>query len=478
MRSRQRVLSGSGTGAARVLRPTNADPESALASGVPWLVTALLFACTIAAFYPGYLSFDSAYQYWQARTGNFSNQSPPAMTALWSAIDRLWPGSGGMFVGQIALYWLGVGLLAQLLFRTATARSAAVILVGLVSPALPIVVHLWTDAALISALAGATALTLLGGRKRGRLALLLALPLLVYAGQVRHNAIAAVLPLFALWAGAWRRTADRPQSAVGWRFALATTIALLVLTVATERILDRMLVRERVPMATLVMLWDLAGISVGAQQNLIPPFAPHSGRITVPELRERYSPYTNVTLHVGPTGLLRDRGYSDLERADIRRRWLAAIAAHPEEYLDHRLAIAARLFGRYPDERPATFAYLREAVSYRDNPPIALNSSRLNRLASDLYATTLRWWISAPVAYVGLALACVILAWQRRDTDLGRFCLALASSGLFYVAPLVLIAPSADLRYCGWLFLSALFGCAALLAAVTGRGDAPAEPGR
>ena len=47
------------------------------------------FAASVLIFYPGFLSFDSAYQFWQARTGHFSNQSPVVMTALMAAIGLL-----------------------------------------------------------------------------------------------------------------------------------------------------------------------------------------------------------------------------------------------------------------------------------------------------------------------------------------------------------------------------------------------------
>ena len=73
-----------------------AKGRATLATVLPWLATGLLFYLTIATFYPGYLSLDSAYQYWQARKGTFSNQSPPTMTMAWSAVSAVWPGSGGL----------------------------------------------------------------------------------------------------------------------------------------------------------------------------------------------------------------------------------------------------------------------------------------------------------------------------------------------------------------------------------------------
>ena len=104
-------------------------------------------------------------------------------------------------------------------------------------------------------------------------------------------------------------------------------------------------------------------------------------------------------------------------------------------------------------------------MQYRDNPAVAQNDSSLHRMALAWYARTVGWWISAPAPYVLLAIACALLAWRRRG-DLRADCaLAMATSGLLYVAPLPLVAPSAELRYSGWLFAAATMSLIALVAA-------------
>jgi hypothetical protein len=424
-----------------------------------------LFLLSIAAFYPGYLSFDSAHEYWQARKGTYSDPSAPAMMIVWSGVNAVWPGSGGLFALHAALYWFGVGLFAQLCFHGTVARTAALLVIGLVSPALPIIGHLWTDAALIAVLSTASALLLLALLKGLRRALWLALPLLIYGGLVRHNAIPALIPLLLLWAYC-HATIYRVGGAPLGRHVIVIALVLLALTIGTGRLLERFVVEEGewYDAATLVMLWDLAGISVETGEVLLPAYVPLSGRITPAELAQKYSPLSNVPLHQAPNAL-RDYGYTSVERRDIRRRWLAAIAAHPAAYVQHRLAVATRLFGRYGNDRPPTHAYVRTVVAYADNPPIQPNESRLNALVMGMYQIAASTWISAPLTYALVALAALFPAWRRRHSPMGRVSLALSASGLAYVAPFFFIVPAAELRYSGWLFLSSLFGAAACIAA-------------
>ena len=51
-----------------------------------WLLVSLGFCMSLALLYPGHYSFDSGYQYWQARTGEISNVTPVAMIGLWSVL--------------------------------------------------------------------------------------------------------------------------------------------------------------------------------------------------------------------------------------------------------------------------------------------------------------------------------------------------------------------------------------------------------
>ena len=44
---------------------------------------AMGLALTLYAWYPGYMTFDAAYQYWQVRHFEFTTHHPPLMALIW-----------------------------------------------------------------------------------------------------------------------------------------------------------------------------------------------------------------------------------------------------------------------------------------------------------------------------------------------------------------------------------------------------------
>lgn len=433
-------------------------------------------ALTLAAFYPGHVSFDSAFQFWQARTGQYANLSPVAMTGLWALVHRAWPGSGGLFTLHVVLYWAGVWLAACTLFDRPLARILAAGLASVATPAHLIVIHLWTDASLIAALGLGTALVARADATGSRRPLAVALPLLVYGGLVRHNALPALLPLAAWWWIVHRRTASPPARSAPSAPA-KTAAAALVAVVAVfgaGRALDRALVVQ--PMSTfgVVQLWDLAAASIATDTMLVPDFARPEG-LTLDHLRPKVSRYANVPLYAPPDALrdgLADPFTPEESRA-LWSAWFDAITGRTSAYLAHRLSVATALFGRYRDDRPSDLAFVPFVISYADNPVIVINGTRLHDWAVAHYKRAVGWWLYAPVVWIVTTVAAAIAGWRRRDDVRGRLALAAAVSGLLYVAPLPLVAPSTELRYCGWLFAGGTLAVLALASLAAGRRTTP-----
>lgn len=430
------------------------------------LFPVVAFALTTAAFYPGHLSFDSAVQFWQARTGQYANLSPVAMTGLWALVHRVWPGSGGVFVLHALFYWAGVWLVACTLFDRPWPRIAAAALASVATPAHLVVVHLWTDAALIAALGFAVALVLRADATRTRRPLIAALPFLLYGGLVRHNALPALVPLVAWWTVAWTKAAPAgpPAQASPMKTAIATAIAIAAVFGA-GRALDRALVVQRMSTFGVVQLWDLTAVSLATGEMLVPDFARPDG-ITLDQLRAKMSRYANVPLYAPPHAL-RD-GLSDpFTPGESRRLWAAwfgAIRDHPGAYAAHRLSVASALFGRYRNDRPSDLAFVPFVIGYADNPTILINDSALHGWAVAHYQRAVGWWLYAPVAWIVVALGAAIAGGRLRDDFRGRCALAAGTSGLLYIAPLPLVAPSTELRYNGWLFAAASVAWLALAA--------------
>jgi hypothetical protein len=435
---------------------------------VPAMVGTLALVASVVLYFPGWLSFDSAFQYWQVRSGHYSNLSPVAMTALWALVHQAWPSTGAMLCLHLVLYWTGVVLLAQEFWTTAASRSFAILVAGLVPPVVVIFGHLWTDASLIATMTFAFALTIAGWRRRRRWPLLMALPVIGYAGAVRHNSLVAIVPLCLLWVHAWRAAAarrpDRPLLPRPW-VALGGAALIVAFAFAGGRVLDRLLVEERVSTWAIGALWDLAAISLDTDTLLLPTPSLTPGT-SLATLRATYTPLTVVPLFSGPGRVRNGLGaelFSPDELALVQQAWIGAITAHPLSYLRHRALVSRHLFGSQKSELEGLF-FVPAVVPYRDNPPPepALSGWR------DPWASWLRhsrgWMVFAPATY--LVLATLALAWglHHRREDAGRIALALAGSGVLLVAPLTLFAPSAEMRYCGWLYASSVLAAGAVAA--------------
>ena len=76
----------------------------------PWLAAAAGLGLVLALFWPGYLSWDSAYQWWQARHGELDPTQPPVVPRTWAVVRALLPDPGGMLLLQLLPLWAGLAL--------------------------------------------------------------------------------------------------------------------------------------------------------------------------------------------------------------------------------------------------------------------------------------------------------------------------------------------------------------------------------
>ena len=421
---------------------------------------------SVVALYPGWLSFDSSYQYWQVRTGEFSNLSPVTMTALWKVVHSLGGPPAAMLVLHLVAYWSGLVLLALAMYRGAPARVAFVAALGFLPPVFVVLGHLWTDASLIAAMTLALGLMVFAGRRRWLL--IVAMPVLLYAGAVRHNSLLAIVPLAWLWIRHWdgaRAGASFGRHGISSGIARRLVAVLLIVAAAfgVGRALEHSLARERVSTWAIGALWDLAGVSLRTGTMLIPDFARTPGT-SLESLRAKYTTYAGVPLFDGPGRVrhgLGDEIFGADEIARLRATWLAAIVDHPGAYLDHRLAVSRRLFGSYRDALEGLF-FVPTAVPYRDNPPTPAALSPLREQLVAAIRQARGWPVFVPALYVALATAVLVVGFRRRNTDSGELACVVAASGLLLVLPLTVFAPSAELRYCGWLFAASAIAVAAL----------------
>ena len=405
------------------------------------------------SFFPGYLSFDSAYQYWMARTSHFDGVSPTLYLLLFSLSESIFKSSYGMFLLNIMIYWTGLLIFSYVLKTAGFKKIFLVTLAGIWLPTFTLLGHIWTDTTLLAALTLASALLGLIVITRKRRYFFSMVILLVVAGSIRHNALLAVLPLFWL---AWRSTFQ----ATNRSHAVLATLVFVFSVVALGQMLDRIFVKTTRAVWPTIALWDLAGISVRVDELLLPEFAYQPG-LTVQELRETnaYTPYSNTPLYTLPHHWVRDglggKPYSRDEQIALASVWANSILAHPSAYLEHRATLALGLFGRHNFELGGGLVYAFHIVSFKDNPPIIANDSSLTKQVEKRIMRLRKSWIFSPLPYILICLGAILISRRFASHPLARASIAIAASALFYVAPLAIIAPSAELRYCGWLFPAA-----------------------
>lgn len=431
------------------------------AAALPWLVATLVAATLFAIFAPGWFTFDTAHQWWMARTGELDSTHPAVMVRLWQASRALLPDPQGFFALQLGLVWGGLAFVVTALPLRTPWGLAVLLGIGLWPAFIALQPQVWKDLWMVGALLWAVGALLReqatpAWHWRG-----LALLMLALATAFRFNALTGVLPL---WAWLARRIARVPtrvapaadggparavsRARVGVGVALLSLPLLLVLAALPDRLGN---VRH-VTVWPIMALWDLAAVSIETGRMAIPAAFLKPGA-TVEDLAKDFNPTVNVPSFA--TSTIRFHYEMDVpadDLATLREAWLTLPLREPQAWARHRLRLSAYLFGLRNAELADTQVLMPDLVPFQDNPPLSMGPSRPREV---LVATWHRWvdgplfmgWLYALLA-VGVLLAA---AWRRRAAPV-----ALSASGLAMVAPLVPLATAADFRYLLWLVVASL----------------------
>jgi hypothetical protein len=451
--------------------------DSVSARLAPWLAALLGWALVLFVFWPGYMSWDSAYQWWQARHDRFDSVHPPLLAMIWQLTDRFVEGPGGMFALQCALLWSALALFAAALPVRPLWRALVVLGIGLWPPLLGLQPHVWKDLWTLAGFAWALALLAQDLRAPHRGWLAGAVLALVFACAFRHNAITGALPLLG-WI-AWRAFSSRPAGARRGIAMLALTAGLAVIVVSVASLPARDgRVRHTEAIWSVVTLWDAAAVSL-AEDRLVYPPELVDPTLTLDDLRGKFADYSNTT--VFETGKLRhsfDGPYTPAQHAALRQLAWALPTEHTAAYAAHRWRLAQLLYGWDRAGLPDGLVLMPGLHAYGDNPPLAVERSALH----DRMLAGLRALVDTPLfagwIYLLLCLAVIGFAWRR---GAGHPPLALAAavaaSSLLYALPLALVSGSAEFRYLAWPVLATLAALVLVAAAAVGTRSAAASSG-
>lgn len=410
----------------------------------------------LALFYPGYVSSDAAEQWLQARTGRYTSAHPVLMAMTWSLTERVLPGPGGLFALHTALFWGALGWLARELFRRPLAQIATVAIIGLWPPVVGTLAHLWKDVPMVAFGLLALALLMYELRHPSRKLLALAVLSLTLACAYRHNALPLAVPLLWHIVARWL-----PGGHVWMRAMLTATLTLAVSVLAT--LPNRLPQVEQRAVWPVIALWDIAAISIERHVLLIPP-SWHLPDLELPDLEQSFQPWSCTTIF--STNKLWISTYnrlSDRQLDELRNAWWRAASGNPAIYARHRLRVAGLLFGldRRTLPPPGHLALSPGWVQIRENPPINAPPSPVRNHATNALMALTVTPLFAGWLYVAALAAAALVTRRRRVHPL--FWPTLLSA-LAYMAPLPLIAPSAEFRYLLWPVIAALLVLALRLA--------------
>ncbi|MGH8174604.1 MAG: hypothetical protein ACREPX_15800 [Rhodanobacteraceae bacterium] len=437
----------------RTSHPANAPNRA----WVPLLVALAGLAFDLAAYWPGQMSFDSAYAWWQARGGATTDITPPIFVRVWRVCDALLTGPGLLFALHLVLFWSGLALLADAL-RFNAKRTVALTLIAAFAP-VPWLLrgHVWTDVGLFSALLFVTGVLAHVHANGKRVRLFVALPALFYAAAVRHNAMPALLPL-VVWM-IWLAAPSHPRAPRVARTFLATVVMCAVL-VATAALINSRVAR-RVPLWPATAEWDLAAISIATNEMLLPDFMIGPG-LDIPELTGAFREWSITPMLQNTQHGMRDPFMDDFtpeQLAALRSAWFGAIRAHPGAWLAHHIRQARALLGVHDPAWPRELIYVDDEIQYRDNPKIARNDSGLHKALMRGAAKLSTTPLLAGWPYLLIGFLAAPAAWRRRTELSGLCAIVLLASAWLYVAPLIVLVP-AELRYLGWPCLASVLAAA------------------
>lgn len=424
----------------------------------PWLTALAGVAATLWLFYPGYMSWDSAYQWWQARHASYDSVHPPLIAMIWRLCEQVLPGPGGMFVLQISLLWASFAAIATSLQRPVWQQCLLVFLLGFWPPLFGMSIHIWKDVWTMLAFAWATAFLLKDLRQPSRTLRGLALFALVAACAFRHNAITGALP-FLFWIAHRENIGRKLPHSLMRKLAFTFLLSITVLGLAKLPNLDTR-VKPSSDLLSAVILWDAAAVSLAENKLIIPPVLT-KGNLTLGDLKTHFSDYSCATIYESGKVLNSlEFSYSEAQsRAFAELTWSLPLE-HTQAYLQHRLRISELLLGLDQQALPDSQVLMTVRVPFADNPAISVPPSETRMLVQN----RLESWIDTPWfagwIYLSLAVLASLAIFLKRRTAGIDLSITVAVSSLAYALPLVIVSGSAEFRYLAWSVLASLISLA------------------
>lgn len=313
------------------------------------IVTLLLFLLNVYIFWPGALSPDSVSQYYQAKNGEYSNWHPPIFSYVWSIVLNFIDGGKGMLLFQLLMLWSSIFLLSIIVKKLTNNKAAAFVpFIGLSPQILSISGVLWKDVHLAYSLLLCTSCLLYikivnPSKKLNYVLKVLATLSLIYAANLRHNAILAILPVIIIYVLVFFDYLIKIKNIINKVKSLIfkLLIGLFIFYAAVPFVLNKIIKAVDLKPGYQVIIDDIYNLKSIEDIN---------GNSTLNDTTKDYFSNLHHTCNQKvkhKTNTLWDcKGGENLyfvvtkeDGSDLRKYWIDSITEHPTEYLKYRLNI-------------------------------------------------------------------------------------------------------------------------------------------
>ncbi len=426
--------------------------------GLGLAIIALLIALFyVSAFYPGYMSFDSAHHYQQLETGEWTNFQPVIILLFWQVTNSIIEGPGGLYLCFLSIYLISLWLIACYL-QGGWIRRIILLLTALFPVSIMLFPHIWKDIGLLVFVLLAIGCLLYYLSNNRWWALLASLLSLAVALLFRFEAVLYLWPLlFFQIRQATRKNNANLAANRSLHFLLRDgflVIVFAVLVLFGNQALVKVTDTKKITLWPTIALWDIARVSIRENQVLMPDYTVGVG-MTVEDLAQATHSWTNTSLFSNTKAGVNNSlatPYTPEQYKDLLVLWVSLPIKYPQSYAKHRLQLMRELMRVNEDpNKPQDLFWCNYITNYNDRFPA--NSSLLNLLVNLLLKRHKDSIVFKPWLYVIIAIMVVIyILRQRQITVQQRLAMNLIiCSGLSLVVMLFL-APAAEQRYLIILF--------------------------
>jgi len=431
--------------------------------GLPssWVLMLLPFLLFFWAAYPGVYVIDSMLQLKQAMAQSYGDWHPPLMSWIWGLFIKFANFPEGLFWIHSIIVFFSLVVCAYILLKITRTPTWVVFVMALLLPLVllysGVIIKDTGTAFGLMAACGLVILPKLGAGSK-LLTYFFAMLLLFCAASVRQNALPAILPiLFLIF-----------NDFIGGRFKKIKVVSIVFIVALSFHLFGNLtkyqfLKSRREFIQQTLMFHDLSFILLSHGGGVSIPDEFQTKRFSIAAVSKAWSPGTSATLFLdydNPEHPLQ-LSCSFEANSKLKEIWVQSIVQNPLLYLKHRLLVFGSFLKLKAGYWGKNSSYPNEMA--RDHGlflPSSLPGSRyIEHILSRSVGFLATWTPFASVWFWVFACAAlsVIGFFRCKQGVLPACSLAIALSGLFYLAPYFFILPHCEYRYIYWSSIAATF---------------------